>query len=253
MKTSHYFSWLILGMMALSLYIILFQEDSKNPPNDTPSSMTGVAETPAFDAEKLQNYFSTLTEKKKFMGNIFLQKRDTPIFAGSFGFADAKSGQKLDANTRFRIGSISKTFVAVLVMQAVESGKISLSDPLSLFFPALKNAENISIEDMLRHQSGIFNYTASEGFVEWELSPRTHEEIFSLIDTGGSVFFPKTQTEYSNSNYYLLARILEAVHQKPYSEILKEGITEPLGLNNTAAAETIDPKKNEALSHVFVE
>lgn len=251
MKTANYFSWLILGMMVFSLFIILFL-GSENASNNTPS-MTETTVAPSFDKKKLQTYFSTLTEKQKFMGNIFLQQKESVLFSESFGFADAKNEQKLDANTRFRIGSISKTFVAVLLMQAVESGKISLQDPLSLFFPALKNAEHITIEDMLRHQSGIFNYTASEGFVEWELSPRTHEEIFSLIDTGGSVFFPKTQTEYSNSNYYLLARILETVHQKPYSEILKAGIIEPLGLKNTSLAEPIDPNNNEALSYVFAD
>ncbi len=186
-----------------------------------------------FNKEKLDQYFKLLEENDKFMGGIALAKDGKIIYSKNIGFADIEKGIKINDNSRFNIASISKTFTASLILKAVEENKLKLDQNLSDFFPEIKNAEKISIEQMLRHQSGIHNITDDPVYGLYFTQATSQSEMLKVIKTAGSDFEPGSKSAYSNSNYILLSFILEKIYNKTFAEVLKEQITEPLKLTHT--------------------
>lgn len=210
---------------------------------------SGFAQT--FNTEKMNTFMNALDQNKKFMGSVAVSKEGKNIYNSAFGFADTENSVKNTPDTKFRIGSISKMFTAVLVMKAVEEKKLKPEDPLSKYFPQIKNAEKITVEQMLNHRSGIHNVTEVPDYLVWSKSAQSPEQMVTRIVSGGNDFEPGTAMSYSNSNYILLSYILESVYKKPFAKLLEEKITKPLSLKNTYYGGKIIPSNKEAYSYVF--
>jgi len=204
-----------------------------------------------YDFEKLDRYFDSLKENNRFMGTISLSKGNKLIYTRSIGFLDFENNILLDSNSKFRIGSISKTFTSVLILKSEEDGKLNLDDTIENFFPDLPNSEKITIENLLSHRSGIFNFTDSSEYMEYRIQPKSRQELIKIISNFDSIFKPGRRSEYSNSNYVLLTIILEEVYSRNYSEILSEKITKPYELNHTYYGDKIDINNNEAKSYMY--
>lgn len=200
---------------------------------------------------KLDSLFSLLEGKNKFMGSVALYKDGKLLYTNAVGYADGVNGPKPDKDTRYRIGSITKTFTSVLVLQAVEKGRLLLDDTLSKWYPQVNNAGQITIRQMLTHQSGIANFTNSPAYLKWNTIPQSKEEMVSRIVKEGSSFPPGQKFEYSNSAYFLLGMILEKVNKVSYQKLLEKNIFRPAKLKHTAYGGKIDPSKNECRSFQF--
>ena len=174
-------------------------------------SQIGLAQT-NFDKTKLDNYFNALEQNNKFMGSVAVSKKGEVIYRKSIGFADVENNVKANDNSKYRIGSISKTFTAVLILKAVEEKKLKLSQTIDKWFPSLKNVKKITIEHLLRHRSGIHNFTNDKDYLTWNTQPKTEEKMVEIIAKGGSDFKPNSKAEYSNSNFVLLTYILEKTY-----------------------------------------
>jgi len=208
----------------------------------------------SFDKTKLDAYFDTLGKYNKFMGSIALAQNGKLIYRRTLGFADIEHKQKANENTKYRIGSISKTFTAVLIFKAIDEKKISLDQTIQKFFPEIKNAGKITISNLLYHRSGIHDFTDDkEEFLKWHTQPKTEKEMLAMISKGGIDFEPDTESDYSNSNYLLLSYILEKTFKMPYVQILDKYIAKPLALKNTFLGKKINSKNNEAKSYRFEE
>lgn len=206
----------------------------------------------SFDKAKLDAYFDTLGKYNKFMGSVAVAQNGHVIYKRTLGFTNIKEKQKANENTKYRIGSISKTFTAALIFKAIEEKKINLDLTIRKFFPEIKNAEKISISNLLYHRSGIHDFTDDkEEFLKWHTQPKTEKEMLALISKGGIDFEPDTQSDYSNSNYLLLSYILEKTFKMPYAQILNKYIAKPLVLKNTFLGKKINSKNNEANSYRF--
>ncbi len=216
------------------------------------TSMALCATAQQADKAKLDAYFDALEKNDKFMGNVLLVKDGKPLYQRSTGFADVESGRRLTADSRFRIGSITKTYTAALVMKAIEEGKLKGDDRLSKFFPQVPNADKITINHMLAHRSGIHNFTDDREYSDYNTGAKTRPEMVSLIASAKSDFEPDSKADYSNSNFVLLSFILEDVYKKPYAEILSQKILKPLKLDNTYFGGKYDPKAHEALSYRYL-
>lgn len=201
--------------------------------------------------QRLMDYLDSLSVHHKVMGSFAISEKDQPAFLKTTGFSDAAKQQKTNINTQYRIGSISKTFTAVLVMKAVEEKKLSLDAKLSTWYPEIENADKITVENLLQHRSGIHNLTNEEEYWTYNTKPQTEQSLFSIIKKYKSDFAPGTKYEYSNSNYILLTFILEKVYKKTYAQLLKTKITNPLKLTLTEVGGKIDPSKNQALSYTY--
>lgn len=204
------------------------------------------------DKAKLDSYFQALETNNKFMGSVALSQNGKLLYNKSIGYTDIESKAKPDENSKYRIGSISKTFTTVLIFKAVEEKKLTLNQTIYKYFPAIKNANKITIAQLLYHRSGIHNFTDDENYLQWNTQKKTEKEMVEIIAKGGNDFPPDSTAAYSNSNFVLLSYILTAVYKKSYSELLVEKITKPLGLQNTFFGDKINVKNNECNSYKFL-
>lgn len=204
-----------------------------------------------FNAAKLDSLFQVLEANNKFMGSVAVSKNGDIIYAKSVGFLSIEDSIKASNTAKYRIGSISKTFTAVLVLKAVEEQKLNLNETIDTYFPTIKNANKITIGNLLNHRSGIFNFTNDASYLTYNTQPKTQSEMVEIISKNDAVFEPDTKAEYSNSNYVLLTYILEKTYKKPFAELLTTYISGPLGLENTYFGGNINTSANECQSYRF--
>lgn len=148
----------------------------------------------------------------------------------SQGLAQVQPPEAADAETLFYWGSIAKPITAVLVLQLVQEGKLSLDDRLARWFPQMPNAAQISIAQLLSHRSGLAT-NAGDPLAAFS-SQAAH--LRQAADTP-SVFCPGDDAAYSNTGYLLLGLVMEALEQQPYHAIVQNRIAGPLGLRRLRA------------------
>lgn len=201
--------------------------------------------------QKLMDFLDSLNVHHKVMGSFAFAYKDQPTFLKVIGFSDAEKQKNANMNTQYRIGSISKTFTAVLIMKAIEDKKLSLNTKLSDFYPEIENANKISIEQLLQHRTGIHNLTDDKEYWTYNTKPQTESSLISIIKKYKSDFNPGIKYEYSNSNYILLGYILEKVYHTTYAQLIQNKIARPLKLTLTEVGGKIDASKNQAFSYNY--
>jgi D-alanyl-D-alanine carboxypeptidase len=203
--------------------------------------------------EQLDQFLETLHTNNKLMGSLSISKNGTSIYNTSVGYQSNMSQQKTvnSIDTKYRIGSVTKTFTAVMLFQLLDEGKITLDTKLASFFPKINNANTITILNLLNHSSGLFNIPSDDNFDEH--NPISKENMLALIESHEVDFQPSEKNEYSNTNYILLGYILETIEGKSYKTILEERITNKLKLKNTYYGDEINSNNNEALSYYYNE
>jgi len=172
------------------------------------------------------------------------------IVAKGYGYADLENDVKASEHTVYRIGSITKQFTAVAIMQLVEQGKLKLDDDLTKFQPDYPTkGHEITVERLLNHTSGIKGYTEmgdklGNGKVAyWDLS---HQELIDLFSAEPFEFAPGDKFQYNNSAYYLLGVIIEKAVGTSYTKYLEEHIWKPLGMNESFYLDNTPIIKNRA-------
>lgn len=216
--------------------------------------LAGAQSVSSFDKEKMDSYLNKLEQKDKFMGSLAIDSAGQQVYSYSAGYrrpGDKKA--KADAQTIYRIGSVTKTFTATMIMQLIEEGKLSLSTKLTTFYPEIPQADRITIEHMLRHQSGLYNFTNAPDYPEWMTEKRSKEQMLELFRKREAEFNPGSKTKYSNTNYVLLGYIIEDITGESYAVQLQKRIVEPLDLNHTHYGDGIDPEKGEAVSFRYAQ
>jgi len=166
---------------------------------------------------------------------VLVAKKGQIVYRKAFGAADLELKVEARPEMVFRLGSMTKQFTSVAILQFVEQGKISLQDSIQRFikdFPSKK--DRITIENLLTHTSGITEYTQldiSDQFIRRkDFRPI---EVIDLFKNSPLEFPPGSKFKYSNSNYFLLGFILEILSGKKYQNVIAENIINPLGLTNT--------------------
>lgn len=202
-----------------------------------------------FDKDKMDRLFSVIEENEKGMGSISIFANGNAVYENAFGYANIAQEIPANPRTKYRIGSISKTFTATIIMQLVQEGDLQMEAKLSEFFPEVINADKITLEQLLKHRSGIFNFTNAEDYQSYMEQPASREELLKKIVSYGSVFEPGEKTEYSNTNYVLLSLIAEKIEGKDFGDLLKERICLPCELNDTYYGAEISEERNEARSY----
>ncbi|MBV8253660.1 MAG: beta-lactamase family protein [Chitinophaga sp.] len=166
---------------------------------------------------------------------ILVAKGKKIIYKKAFGSANMELGVPLDPDMVFRIGSVTKQFTAIAILQLVEQGKIGLKDSIQRYlkdFPS--KGYTITIENLLTHTSGIIDYSSMnhpDPYVERR--DFTPKYIFDFFKNEPLQFQPGTKFAYSNSNYFLLGYLIEQLTGKGYHEYMKQNILEPAGLHST--------------------
>ncbi len=201
--------------------------------------------------KKLDAYFDALQGQGLANGSIAISERGEVKYRRAVGFTKLTPpiGEPADPGTRYKIGSVTKLFTAVLTLQLAEKASITLDSKLAEFYPDLPNALDITYRDLLMHRSGLADYSKADGFEEWRRQPRSHAELLEIIGAGGARFAPRARVEYSNSNYLLLGFILEKIYEKPYPQIVRQQVIDKLGLGRTLYG--VPPDGESPVSYEF--
>jgi D-alanyl-D-alanine carboxypeptidase len=156
--------------------------------------------------------------------------------AQAYGFADVDSKMLATTNAVFRIGSVSKQFVATAIMMLVEEGKISLDDPVSKYLDDSPGRwKKITIRHLLTHTSGIPDIVNEN--IPLDSGPGDFDQhVFKAVARRSLHFAPGDEWRYSNSNYHLLGMIIRKVTGENYDDFLRERIFEPLGMIQTTVS-----------------
>jgi len=156
---------------------------------------------------------------------------------GTFGVADPATGAAMTSSTHLRIGSVTKTFVATVLLQLVQAGDLALDDTVDTYVPGIPGGDVITVELLATMRSGLANYTADPEFAGRVLAdPMATHTPAEMIAAGlaqSPNFAPDERFEYSNTNYILIGEILEQVTGQPVEELLAERVLVPLGLPAT--------------------
>jgi CubicO group peptidase (beta-lactamase class C family) len=192
---------------------------------------------------------------KRFKANepgsaAIVARRGQVIYKKAFGMANLELDVPMQPDNVFRIGSITKQFTAVAVLQLMEQGKLSLQDTITRFIPDYPMQHNrITIEHLLTHTSGIQSYTDMKDFMDRITLDQTPVEIIDHFKNEPMRFTPGTKWEYSNSNYFLLGYIIEKITGKPYPEYLEQNFFKPLGMSHTLYGSDEKIIKNRAAGY----
>lgn len=205
-----------------------------------------------FNQAKFDSLVDRLEEYDRFNGSIAIMKEGKVVYTRGIGKRiQEEDGQMNNAETIFRIGSISKSYTAVIILQMVQEGKLKLDDKLSKFFPGVPNSQNITIANMLLHRSGIHSITDEEDYMDYYTQKKTREELVAKISSYKINFEADDRSEYSNSNFILLSFIAEDLDKKSFDQIFQSRISKPLGLKYTYIGDKINPRENQARSYSY--
>jgi D-alanyl-D-alanine carboxypeptidase len=156
----------------------------------------------------------------------------------AMGVADRASGEPMTPKVHHRIGSVTKTFTATLLLKAADEGLLSLDDPIDKYVKGVPNGDEITLRQMSDMTSGIASYTESEQWVkEWFSDPTKvwkPEDLARIGIEESPLFKPGTAWFYSNTNYVLLGLVLQQVTGKPIERLYEEEIIRPLHLTETS-------------------
>lgn len=172
----------------------------------------------------------------KFNGSVLVSEQGKVIYKKGFGLANMEWDIPNKPNTKHRLGSISKQFTAMLILQLAAKGKLDLHAPISKYLPDYpkESGDKITTHHLLTHSSGIPNYTSFPGFFEEESrDPYKPEEFIKKFQDKGLEFKPGEKFNYSNSGYFLLGVIIEKLTGKTYEAMLHENIFTPLGMDDS--------------------
>jgi CubicO group peptidase (beta-lactamase class C family) len=191
---------------------------------------------------RLSSFFDTALLNKNFSGGILVAKNGEIIYEKYAGKIDFRKNDSLTSSASLHIASTSKTFTAIAILRMVMEGKLSLNDTLDKFFPRFPYPD-ITIKMLLTHRSGIPNYLYFMSNHKWGILPNkkwnrqyaTNQDVLKMIynkkpDPTGK---PDSRFNYCNTNYLLLALIIEKLSGKSYPEYMGQHFFAPLQMNNT--------------------
>jgi CubicO group peptidase (beta-lactamase class C family) len=173
----------------------------------------------------------------KFAGAVLLAKDGKPIFTGAYGMADREKKIPNTLNTKFRIGSMNKMFTAVSILQLVQAGKISLSDPLGKYitdYPNKEIATKVTIQQLLTHTGGTGDFFGPQ-FDAHRLELKTLQDYVKLYGQRWPEFEPGSRWEYSNYGFLLLGVVIERVSGKNYYDYVSENVYAPAGMTSSGS------------------
>jgi CubicO group peptidase (beta-lactamase class C family) len=205
-----------------------------SPPAAPADAVRPAAVDPSTAAKRIDDYMQAQAAVNGFSGSILLARDGRPILAKGYGFANVEWQISNTPQTKFRIGSITKPFTSMAVMQLQERGKLKVQDSICTHVSPCPDAwQPVTVHHLLTHTSGIPTYTGLPDFTKTMMMPATIEDVVARIRDLPFDFEPGSQFKYNNSGYFLLGVIIERAAGKKYEEVLREQIFGPVGMTDS--------------------
>jgi CubicO group peptidase (beta-lactamase class C family) len=188
-------------------------------------------QTPAQEIDELLKEY---TKQNIFNGVALVAQKGKILLEKGYGYKNVATKTPNDTNTIFQIGSITKQFTAAIILQLQEQHRLSVQDRLSKYIPDYPGGDSMTLEHLLTHTSGIYNYTQDETMMRSIAgnSIRT-DSLIAKFKYKPPDFAPGSKYNYSNSGYVLLGYVIEKVTGKSYFSVIRENIFTPLGMTHS--------------------
>lgn len=214
----------------------------KNKPKSAPVK-DSVAHASAISETEFKRYhnaseqfYENILEKSHFSGEFLVAKKGEIIFEKYAGYGHLSTKDPLNAASALHLASVSKTFTAMAVLKLWEEGKLRISDEVSAYLPGFPY-EGVTIKTLLNHRSGLPNYVHVMEQLGWDRKKIVYnEDVLQFLIANKNrlqVARPDRSFHYCNTNYALLALIIEKVSGLPYPQFMYENFFVPLGMTNS--------------------
>lgn len=189
-------------------------------------------------AQQLDTLFKNKAKLAGFNGCVLVAQKGQIIYENSFGFSNLKTKDSLRLNSAFQLASVSKTFTATAILMLYDQGKLQLTDHVQKFYPAFPYP-GITVKQLLSHRSGLFNYIyCCEKYCDNNLyngKVFDNAAMMEIICNNKCDLYakPDKKFEYNNTNYAILACIVEKVSEQSFADYVEQNIFKPLGMNHS--------------------
>jgi D-alanyl-D-alanine carboxypeptidase len=182
----------------------------------------------------LQDLLDQQVEQQHILGMVMAERlADGTVIWGTSGYTSPAEQERWSANTPSLIASVTKTFTAVVIMQLIEEGKLSLDETVDAWLPKQPNGDRITVRMLLSHTSGLADYQFGGDIERWTRA-WAPEELIAEANRAGPVGKPGSRVPYySNTNYIMLGLIIEKVTGHSWADEIEARIIKPLGLKDT--------------------
>jgi CubicO group peptidase (beta-lactamase class C family) len=223
------------------------------PPKPPASAGTGKKLSEHQAAEELEAFMKKLAAADVFSGTVLLAKDGKPIFKAAYGIANKDFDAPNRIDTKFNLGSMNKMFTAVAIAQLVERGKLSFEDPLAKYLPEFPDpsaAQKIKIKHLLSHTAGLGGYFSRAWGESSRGLYRTVDDMMKRAAADEKLLFePGSRWQYSNTGMLVLGKVIEKVTGQSYYDYVRDNITRPAGMINTACFELDNVNPNLAVGY----
>lgn len=191
------------------------------------------ADEKKFYEQQASQFYSSFLNSSSFNGSILVAKNGQVIMEKHQGMANFSTKEKIDQNTTFHLASVSKTFTSMVILRMWEQGHLSLDDDIRKFYPSFPYY-GITVRTLLTHRSGLPNYAYVMKTNDRKLI-FTNDDVLNYLITyrPKEGFRPNSAFQYCNTNYVILANIIEKISGMSYADYMKTNVFIPLGMNNT--------------------
>ncbi|WP_287103492.1 serine hydrolase domain-containing protein [Mesorhizobium sp.] len=217
------------------------------------------ASTPALkpiDPVALQTMAEGAAKELLLPGAMVLLQTPQGNFALGYGTTELGVTNPPRADTHFRPASNTKTMTAAVIVQLVQEGKLGFDDLISKYVQGVPNGDKITIRQLLKMRSGLYNFTNAPELAEsLDHDPDkvwTTKEVLALAFDRPTHFEPGAQFEYNNTNYYLLGLVAEKIGGQPLASIFQDRLFGPLGMKNTALPVSTSNAIPEPYAHGYL-
>lgn len=213
----------------------------ENPEINTDSSKVHltvpVVDIPKEEIKSVRKYFSKFVKKRRFNGHILVAKKGKIIFDTTAGYANIRKRIKLQESSVLQIASLTKTITSTIILQLIEEGKLSLEDTITKYLPSLpKHYSRINIKHLLAHRSGLAQYYYyCDHMIDEKEKLIYNDTVLCVMDfhNPGHYFPPGRKHNYCNTNYLLLASIIENIEDESYAAVVDRRIVKKCGMENS--------------------
>lgn len=193
------------------------------------------ADEKSYYEERVHQMYDSILLKHNFNGSIIVAKNGEVLLEDYHGYADFATKDTLTANSTFHLASVSKTFTGTAILKLWEQKKLNIDDSLQVFFPQFPY-HNITVRMLLNHRSGLPNYVyAMDKDPAWKHRLATNQDMLQFLTEKQPTWYgyPNRAFNYCNTNYALLALIIEKVSGQTYPEYMSNNIFTPLGMSHS--------------------
>ena len=200
------------------------------------SVVSAATETPSTEtlAAEVDRYLQPYIETGNFSGSILIGRGGKVLLSKSYGMANREHRVANTPNTVFHLASVSRIFTSAAILLLEQQGKLSVKDPLSKHLPGWPRGDEITIHHLLTLSAGFANINSMPGYATWQKQPQTPTTLVAKFRDQPLEFPPGERSVHSNSNYNVLALLIEKLSGRTFGEFLDEEVFAPLAMRRTA-------------------